>query len=240
MQADGRPEKQPGKTADRKWPHPRDLEVLKWTCEQYAAHLDHVIALTGCSRTTAQLVVARLRDAGFVTTRRFVLGDPTWLLPTWRGMTVAGLHGSPWDPAVSRLTALAAINDVRLHVQARRPGTEWIANRQLRNEHAKAPMVRAGYAKHLPDGVAIRGGEAAAIKVALHFKGRAPTAAILDELTRRYDVTVWFCERRTYCQLLRLAQSGRWPNLRVRPLPGAEWAEVLPPASPRAERGAAR
>jgi hypothetical protein len=245
MQTDGHTQ-QPEKTAkrrphqprtERRWPHPRDLEVLRWTCEQYAARMDHVIALIGCSRPTAQLTSARLRNAGFVTTRRFMVGEPMWLLPTWRGLTAAGVHGAPWDPTVSRLAHLAAINQVRLHIQARTPDARWIGNRQLRSEHAKTRPVLTGYAKHLPDGVGIHAGMRVACKVELHFKGRVPTEAVLDQLARRYDATLCFCDHRPYGELLRLAQSGRWPTLEVRPLPGAEWSAAPSPARQEQAQG---
>ncbi len=205
---------------------PRDIDVLRWTCEQYAANLEHVQAMAGCSEQTARLTIGRLRDAHLITTQHFLVGEPTWLLPTFSGLTAAGLHGTPWNPAISRLAQLAAINRVRLSVEAQRPEALWIGNRQLRNEHPKAPAVRAGYAKYLPDGVGIVAEDSAAFRVELYYKGRPYTEAALDALSRRYGWTYCYCDRLPYGKLLQLKQTGRWPRLHVRPLPGAEWADV--------------
>lgn len=59
------------------WPRPRDLAVLKWSCEQYGARM---------------------------------------------------------DPSVSRLAGVAAVNEVRPHVQRQLPESEWISARRLRGE----------------------------------------------------------------------------------------------------------
>ncbi len=231
MKTHGQREQQPGDAVERRphvrrtellWPRPRDLEVLKWTCEQCAARLDHVEAVAGCSRQVANRIVARLRDAGLARTRRYLIGEPMWVLPTGSGLRISDRGGQPWIPSALSLAHLAAVNSVRLHIQGRTPEAEWIAERQLRSEHHDERHKKGKYANHLPDGVAIYEQRAVAIEVELHYKGRRATGAILDELTRRYDTTLYYCSRLAYRHLTQLEQTGRWPGLGVRPLPGAE------------------
>jgi hypothetical protein len=197
---------------EQQWPRPRDLQVLRWACEQYAARLDHVEAVAACSRPVARQIMVRLREAGFVRTRRYVVGEPMWVLPTRSGLRAGGTEGRAWIPSVGRLAHLAAINDVRLHIQRQRPDVEWIAERRLRSEHPNARRE----AVHLPDGVAILEGRPIAIEVELHYKGPRATEATLHELARRYDTTLYYCDRVVYRRLAKLEQSGRWARLEVR------------------------
>jgi hypothetical protein len=103
------------------------------------------------------------------------------------------------------------VNDVRLHVQGRAPGTEWVPERVLARERV------AG--EHLPDGVAITEGRRVAIEVELTVKSRERVTAILDELTGRFDALLYFCAPGPHRQLTELAESGCWPGLGVRELP---------------------
>ncbi len=103
------------------------------------------------------------------------------------------------------------MNDVRLHVQGRAPGTEWVPERVLARDR------RAG--EHLPDGVAITEGRRVAIEVELTVKSRERVTAILDELAGRFDAVLYFCAAGPHRQLTELAESGRWPALGVRELP---------------------
>lgn len=198
------------------WPRPRDLEVLKWASEQYGARLDHVAALIDRSHEAARLTVIRLRAAGFVNKRRFVVGELPWTLPTVKGLTLSHLSGALWDPSVSRLAQVAAINEVRLHVQRRRPDAEWISLRRLRGEGAEA----RGYESNLPDGVALMDGERVAIKVETHFRGEHKMRPLFDELERAHEATLCYCTPEALRELTPLASSGRWPNLGLRELPG--------------------
>jgi hypothetical protein len=57
-------------------------------------------------------------------------------------------------------------------------------------------------------------------------KGARPyTEAILDALSLHYEVPFYYCDRLPHGKLLQLKQTGRWPTLVVRTLPGADWAE---------------
>jgi len=190
----------------------RDLRVLAWICEQYGARVDHLALLEGCSERSARRLVARLRDAGLVSTRRLLVGEPAWAIPTATGARVSGAGFGPWQPRVGQLAHVAATARVRIHVQQRSPAAEWVCERQLARE-------RRGAREHLPDAVVFVDGQRVAIEVELTVKSRKRTQAILDELSRRFDTVLYFCAPATRRQLGELEASGRWPKLGVRDLP---------------------
>jgi hypothetical protein len=190
----------------------RDLELLAWLGEQYAARVDQLETLLDCGPRTVQRVIARLRGSGLVTTRRLLVGEPAWVLPTSTGLRAAGAGFGAWQPRIGLLAHVAAVNDVRLHVQGRSPESEWVPERLLARER------KAG--EHLPDGVVITGGRRVAIEVELTVKSQRRVTAILGELSRRFDAVLYFCAPGPHRQLTQLAETGRWGKLGVRELPG--------------------
>jgi hypothetical protein len=189
----------------------RDLETLGWLAEQYGAPANQLEVLMGCGPRTVQRTVARLRGSGLVRAERMIVGEPAWVTPTSAGLAACGAGFGVWRPRIGLLSHVAAVNDVRLHIQGRAPETEWIPERLLARER------RAG--EHLPDGVAITEGRRVAIEVELTVKSRERVTAILDELAGRFDAVLYFCAPGPYRQLTELAESGRWPTLGVRELP---------------------
>jgi hypothetical protein len=189
----------------------RDLDLLGWLGEQYAARVDQLETLLDCGPRTVQRVIGRLRDAGLVTTRRLLVGDPAWVIPTSAGLRAAGQGFGAWQPRIGLLAHVAAVNDVRLHVQARSPDSEWIPERLLARER------HAG--EHLPDGMVITEGRRVAIEVELTVKSQRRVTAILDELTGRFDAVLYFCAAGPHRQLAQHCESGHWPALGVRELP---------------------
>jgi hypothetical protein len=189
----------------------RDLDLLAWLGEQYGARTDQLEVLLDCGPRTVQRVLARLRDAGLLTTRRLLVGDPVWVIPTGAGLRAAGYSFSMWRPRVGLLAHVAAVNDVRLHVQARSPASEWIPECILARERT------AG--EHLPDAVVLVDGRRVVIEVELTVKSQRRLTAILDELAGRFDAVLYFCSAGPHRQLTGLAVSGRWPALGVRELP---------------------
>jgi hypothetical protein len=189
----------------------RDLEVVGWLGEQYAARTDQLEVLLGCGPRTVQRVLSRLRDAGLIRTCRLLLGDPAWVIPTAAGLRAAGHSFAVWHPRVGLLAHVAAVNDVRLHAQARSPESEWISERILARER------RMG--EHLPDALVLVDGQRVAIEVELTVKSQRRLTGILDELAGRFDTVLYFCAPGPHRQLTTLAQSGRWPALGTRELP---------------------
>lgn len=202
--------------------HHGDLAVLSWMCEQYAARLDHVEALTGTGSTWARSVVARLRDAGLVRTERIIVGHPTWVIPTHKGLAVCGLRYWVWKPKLGALAHISALNDVRIHIQAQKPASEWQSERQLLAEAKEEKGTR----RHVPDGVLLVEGHSVAIEVELSVKHMRRVEAIIDELAGRFDGILYYCGPGPLRKMKPLEESGRWRKLGVRELPrqtGLEW-----------------
>ena len=99
----------------------RDLEVLGWLAEQYGARVDQLEVLMGLGPRSVQRMLARLRAAGLVQTRRVLVGEPAWVLPTRAGMAACNSGFGVWHPSLGSLAHVAAVNDVRLHIQGRAP-----------------------------------------------------------------------------------------------------------------------
>jgi DNA-binding transcriptional ArsR family regulator len=190
----------------------RDLELVGWLAEQYGARTDQLEHLLDCGPRTVQRALSRLRDAGFVTSRRLLVGEPAWVIPTSAGLRAAGVAFGVWQPRLGLLAHTAAVNDVRLHIQGRSPESEWIPERLLARER------QAG--DHLPDGVVLVDGQRVAIEVELTVKSQRRLTGILDELAGRFDTVLYFCAAGPHRQLAGFAESGRWATLGVRELPG--------------------
>jgi hypothetical protein len=192
----------------------RDLEVLGWLGEQYAARSDQLEVLLGCGARTVGRMLVRLRHAGLVDVRRVLVGEPSWVIPTAAGLRACGLPFGVWRPRLGSLAHVAAVNDVRLHVMGRSPESVWVCERALARER-EGPRRR-----HLVDALVLRDGRRIAIEVELTVKSRRRTVAILDELRAEYDAILYFCAPGAHRLLTDLAASGRWPSLGVRELPG--------------------
>jgi len=158
-----------------------------------------------------QRTLARLRDHGMVTTRRLLVGEPAWVLPTTAGLRACGSSFGVWQPKLALLAHVAAVNDVRLHIQQCSPDSQWTPERTLARDR------RAG--EHLPDAVVLTDGQRVAIEVELTVKSQRRVTAILDDLAGRFDAVVYFCGPGPRRQLTQLADIGRWPTLGVRQLP---------------------
>ena len=198
----------------------RDLELLAWTAEQYAACVDQLGVLIGCGPRTVQRTVARLRAAGMVETFRLLADQPAWVRPTARGLRACNSPFGVWQPRLSLISHVAAVNNVRLHVQARDPRAQWLPERLLAKQ-------RTSSRDHLPDAVVLTDQRRVAIEVELTIKSRRRIEGILHQLARHHDATVYFCAPAPHRVLTTLAETGRWPSLGIRPLP-----TLIAPAEP--------
>ncbi len=197
----------------------RDLFVLGWVCEQYGARADQLEVLLGCDPRTVQRLLARLRDAGLIGTRRFLVGESVWAIPTSKGLRAAGQGFGIWHPRLGGLAHVAAVTDVRLHIHARSPDSEWVPERDLAREREPG--------EHLPDALVItEDGQRVAIEAELTVKSQHRVRLILDELSVRFDTVLYFCAPGPYRQLSKLAENGQWPKLGVRELPHPQIAPV--------------
>jgi hypothetical protein len=189
---------------------PRDLELLGWLGEQYAGRQDHLERLLGCGDRQARRVIARLQAHGLVRVERVLVKEPAWITPTARGLTLADSGFRVWKPNLTLLGHTAAVNNVRLHIQARSPQATWTCERELSRNRLSG---------HLPDAIVTLDGEDIAIEVELTLKSSRRLQAILNELAGRYDTILYFAAPRPHKALTELAKTGRWPSLGIRELP---------------------
>jgi hypothetical protein len=208
-----RPFARPARGGDHERLRTSDVRLLGWLAEQYGAPASQLEPLLDRGERTVQRTVARLGAAGLVQVVRILVGEGAWVIPTTAGIRTAGYGFPGWRPRVGLLAHVAAVNEVRLHIQSTSPDTEWVSERLLLGE-------RTG-GEHLPDGLAIADAQRIAIEVELTVKSRRRTEAILDALSGKFDAVVYFCAPGPHRLLSELEASGRWRRLSVRQLPGA-------------------
>jgi hypothetical protein len=196
---------------DAKFTEHRDLMVLHWLGEQFAARYDHLEMLIDRGNGPVGILVGRLRRARYVRTTKLLVAERMWVVPTSAGLRQCGLTYGAAPLRTMSLAHIAAINDVRLHVQSVTPQAYWISERRL--------VLEGPSGVHVPDGVALYDGRRIAVEVELNTKAAHIVQAKLDQLSVRFDAVFYFCAPRPYRQLARLAESGRWPQLHVRELP---------------------
>jgi hypothetical protein len=113
--------------------------------------------LPALAEATVRYHLRRWLRAGWVHPQR-ALGR-TWIVPTPRGLALAGADYRPWSLVPSRLAHVHAVALVRLAIEAANPDAEWVSERALARLRAQQ---RAGW--WLPDGglvvadVAVNGG----------------------------------------------------------------------------------
>ena len=189
-----------------------DLDTLGWVGEQYAVRVDQLAAFLDCAPRTVQRLLGRLREQRLVEVRRVLVGEPAWVIPTVKGLRASGLSFGAWRPTLGLLAHVAAVTDVRLHVQSRSPESEWVCERVLAREK-RAPQ------EHLADAVVLRDGRRIAVEVELTVKSKRRTNAIIDELIRRYDAVLYYCAPGPQRLIRELSVEGAWPSLGIRELP---------------------
>ncbi|MGH3099466.1 MAG: hypothetical protein ACRDPU_00640 [Thermoleophilia bacterium] len=132
----------------------RDVAVLRWLGQQYAARSDVLRVLLGrlspgSPRVAGQLGEATLRDMldrwedrGLVDRDR-LLGF-LWVAPTPKALRLVGLDVRPWSFVIPQLAHVHAVGVVRLALEPSIPaGGRWLSERELRREAGKS---------HVPDG----------------------------------------------------------------------------------------
>jgi hypothetical protein len=189
----------------------RDLRALGWVSEQYAARIDQLAVLLAITGRAARATAERLVAARLAKRRWFLVDEPSWLWTTAAAERLVRTGFGPWRPNVGGLAHIAAVNDVRLHVEAHARDAEWVCERAL--ARARRPS------EHLPDAVVLAGGEQHAIEVELTSKPPRVLDAILDELSWRFDRVVYFTGPGVAPRLRRIAADGGYPKLVVRDLP---------------------
>jgi hypothetical protein len=135
-------------------PTHRDVTALAWVAEQYAIRADALALLLGrlspetpptihrwqyapgewtelpaLAEATVRYHLRRWHRAHWVSVQR-ALGR-TWIVPTRRGLELAGSGYRPWTLVPSQLNHLHAVAVVRLAIEAANPQAEWVSERAL-------------------------------------------------------------------------------------------------------------
>jgi hypothetical protein len=190
----------------------RDLDALRWVGEQYAVRADQLAARLDCNPRTVQRLLARLREQRLAEVRRLLVGEPAWAIPTVKGLRACGLPFGAWRPGLGSLEHVAAVTEVRLHIEARAEESEWVCERILAREK-RTPQ------EHLADGLVLLDGRRIAVEVELTVKSKRRTIAIIEELIGRHEAVLYYCAPAPRRLVSELAEGHSWPSLGVRELP---------------------
>lgn len=204
-QEHGRDQQQQPTSAGRKWSRKerrdkgkklikrRDLIVLEWIAQQYAARLDHVrellgrmpgrggkpVSPTGLTLSAVLQVVDRWVTLDLAQYQRIYDGEPGYVSVTPDGLKMLHLPYARRTPAESTLQHLHHINRVRLELERRHPDFHWVSERMLR---AAQPRREEGsVVPHLPD-AQVWAPSAIAVEVERSPKSPQELDAILSEL----------------------------------------------------------
>ncbi|HYU74591.1 MAG TPA: hypothetical protein VEL31_18125 [Ktedonobacteraceae bacterium] len=188
---------------------PRDRACLIWIAMQYAIRLDQLQRLL--YRYTPEADRYKLRsDIDYVSLDRVYKWIKKWTYygfiekdiilhrdQPWIWLTRAGLREVELNfnysgaPASSRLSHLYFINQVRLAIEAKRPGDVWKSERQIRKE---APAAAKGENQpHTPDAILTNttNGKMTGIEVEVHSKTDDELEDDLRELAVTYK-SIWY------------------------------------------------
>lgn len=189
----------------------RELTVLRWVGEQYAAPMDVVAQLvdanagslsSASAERVARRTAERLGQLGYAD-RRPLLGQP-WLVPTRTGLRAAGLSYAAQVPAEGFLRHVATVARLRLHLAGAEPTAEWESERAIREQWGGTRVRRADGALWWP------GEDATGVEVELHVKKPHRYAGIVHDLDPNWNAGVWWFTPAEHVALLsaRLAEAG--------------------------------
>ncbi|SRR6266571_705045 len=168
----------------------RDLRVMTWIADQYAARTDQVRELLSpadslISETRLRQILARWSAGGWIASRRWLADEPLWIWITSAGLRLLGLDElySPMVPAATRLHHIYAVNEVRAYIERRTSPEKprsWRSERTLRAGLDSSKKGRK--IGPLPDGEVLYSGHRVAIEVELSTKKREDLVSKLARL----------------------------------------------------------
>jgi hypothetical protein len=199
----------------------RDLQVLRFAGEQYAAPMTMVADLvdhyagqrSADAPRLARRAAERLGRLGYAD-RRPLLGQQ-WLIPTRTGLRAVGLSYAAQVPAEWLLRHVATVARLRLHLAAAYPDAEWESERSIREQWGASRVRRVDGALWWPNE------DATGLEVELHVKKLARYQGIVHDLDPNWNAGVWWFTRPELVALLakRLAEAGGGDVHQVYPLP---------------------
>lgn len=176
----------------------RDIEILRWIGEQYAARFDHLQILAArksekgllhqegeIGYSGIQRLYRRWMKAGWVEKRKVLAGEPQWIWLTKKGLQHIELEYPYRELSVTKLLHVHPTNAVRLHIEQKLGArVQWISERVLTQAGRKKN-------KHMPDGEIIFQGTRVGIEVERSRKTNQRLHHILRGLKMTYE-NVWY------------------------------------------------
>jgi hypothetical protein len=205
----------------------RELQVLRWTGEQYAAPMGLLAELVDVSTDSAARVARRLAERlallGYAD-RRHVVGR-WWLVPTQAGLRAAGLPYRAWriEQHEWSLHHLVMTARLRLYLERAYPSATWESDRAIRQR-----WQGSGAHTRLADGGLHWSDDQTATGVELERYVKKPSryrGAVLD-VDPAWNAGVWWFTPAGQVPLLtaRLRDAGGGELHQVYPLPeGVAW-----------------
>ncbi len=167
----------------------RDVETLGWVADQYAVRTDVIRWLLGnggpLSDSRTRAVVARWHRAGVTESRRFFAGAPNVVWPTRVGTALVRPGWRARPPTLSLLAHHHAVTQVRLAIERRGHGTDWVCERVLYKQRATPDA-------HVPDGTfRSKRGPVTAVEVELTLKAADRLRDIVRDLTIDHEAVLY-------------------------------------------------
>lgn len=167
----------------------RDLEVLGWIADQYAVRTDVIRWLLGngkpLSGSRTRAVVARWQRAGLANSQRFFAGAPHVVWPTRAGSALVRPGWRSRPPNLALLAHHHAVSQVRLAVEQRGHGSDWVCERLLYKQRT-TPDV------HVADGTLRSSrGPVTAVEVELTLKASERLRDIVRDLTLDHEAVLY-------------------------------------------------
>lgn len=198
---------------------PRDRLCLAWIGMQYAIRLDQLQRLLYrytpepdrhklkpgvdyLSLDRTYELVEKWSACGYIEKAIILHRDKLWIWLSHEGLRFAHLpftYGGA--PAESRLGHLYYINQVRLHVEGKRPDDTWTSERQIRRD--AGAMVKGQSKPHLPDAIltSVAYNKITALEIEKSSKTESELLDDLRELAVSYRSVWYFATSATLRQL---------------------------------------
>lgn len=188
--------------------------ALRFISEQASVRIDQLDRYLGLGSARTEELVQKLEAVPLMLSKVFFDDEPRWLWLNRRGaaLTDTGLAHRSYPPDLIHLKHRYAVNEVRLHLEDLEPQGKWLSETIIQGRRPKGAQI--------PDGVFEVAGERHAIEVELSPKAKRNLRYVLAENSDRYDAVVYFCGFQTIRLLREQRETGEWPKLLVRELPG--------------------
>jgi len=183
-----------------------DLEAVGWIADQYAVRTDVIRWLLGQDRALSdsrtRAIVARWQRTGLVESRRFFAGAPNVVWPTRAGTNLVRPGWRSRPPNLALLAHHHAVSQVRLAIEQRGHGSDWVCERVLYKQ-------RSTHDAHVADGTFRSSkGPVTAVEVELMLKSADRLRDIVRDLTLDHEAVLYVVGTATIGRAVETAARG--------------------------------